>query len=159
MADFILGRLKFKWKGDWVTSTQYIIDDIVKYGGNTYVCIINHTADALFYTDLDSNAYWSLHTESFAYDSSNTATHSKIIINKIIRNHIKFKGLLISDDISMKSLKFSLEENAKKALKAGCNLILHCNGNIKEMNKLAKIVPKIDKFIQKKTSHFYNFLG
>jgi len=73
MADFILGRLKFKWKGDWVTSTQYIIDDIVKYGGNTYVCIINHTADALFYTDLDSNAYWSLHTESFAYDSSNTA--------------------------------------------------------------------------------------
>ena len=73
MADFILGRLKFKWKGDWVTSTQYIIDDIVKYGGNTYVCIINHTSDALFYTDLDSNAYWSLHTESFAYDSSNTA--------------------------------------------------------------------------------------
>ena len=93
------------------------------------------------------------------YDPSNTATHSKIIINKVIRNHIKFKGLLISDDISMKSLKFSLEENAKKALKAGCNLILHCNGNIKEMNKLAKIVPKIDKFIQKKTSHFYNFLG
>ena len=93
------------------------------------------------------------------YDPSNTATHSKIIINKVIRNHIKFKGLLISDDISMKSLKFSLEENAKKALKAGCNLILHCNGNIKEMNKLAKIVPKIDKFIQKKTSDFYNFLG
>jgi len=76
MADFILGRLKFKWKGDWVTSTQYIIDDIVKYGGNTYVCIINHTSDALFYTDLDSNAYWSLHTESFAYDSSNTAWQS-----------------------------------------------------------------------------------
>ena len=59
----------------------------------------------------------------------------------------------------MKSLKFSLEENAKKALKAGCNLILHCNANINEMHKLAKIVPKIDKFIQKKTSHFYNFLG
>ena len=76
MADFILGRLKFKWKGDWVTASQYIIDDIVKFGGNTYVCIINHTADALFYTDLDSNAYWSLHTESFAYDSSNTAWQS-----------------------------------------------------------------------------------
>ncbi len=92
-------------------------------------------------------------------DPNNTATHSKIIINKIIRNHIKFEGLLISDDISMKSLKFSLEENVKRALQAGCNLILHCNGNMKEMNKLSKIVPTIDKFIQKKTSHFYNFLG
>ena len=73
MADFILGRLKFKWKGDWVTATQYIIDDIIKYGGNTYVCIINHSSDADFYVDLDSNAYWSLHTESFAYDSASTA--------------------------------------------------------------------------------------
>ena len=73
MADFILGRLKFKWKGDWVTAPQYIIDDIIKYGGNTYVCIINHSSDADFYVDLDSNAYWSLHTESFAYDSASTA--------------------------------------------------------------------------------------
>ena len=72
MADFILGRLKFKWKGDWVTSTQYIIDDIVKYGANTYVCIVNHTSGT-FYTDLDSTSYWSLHTESFAYDSGSTA--------------------------------------------------------------------------------------
>ena len=38
MADFILGRLKFKWKGPWVTGTAYIIDDIVKYGANTYTC-------------------------------------------------------------------------------------------------------------------------
>ena len=93
------------------------------------------------------------------YDSDNTATHSKIIISKIIRKYIKFRGVLISDDISMKSLKFSLEENAIKALKAGCNLVLHCNGNIKEMNKIAKVVPKIDKFTEKKTSDFYNFLG
>ena len=93
------------------------------------------------------------------YDSRNTATHSKIVIKKIIRNHINFNGLLISDDISMKSLKYNLEENAIKALNAGCNLILHCNGNIKEMSKLIKVIPKIDKFTQKKTSHFYNFLG
>jgi len=43
-------------------------------------------------------------------------------------------------------------------LKAGCNLILHCNANIKEMKQLAKVVPKIDKFTQKKTSQFYKFL-
>ena len=93
------------------------------------------------------------------YDLFNTATHSKIIINKVIRNHINFKGLLISDDISMKSLKYKLEENAIKALQAGCNLVLHCNGNISEMSKLAKVIPKIDNFTQKKTSHFYKFLG
>ena len=93
------------------------------------------------------------------YDSYNTATHSKIIINEVIRNHMNFKGLLISDDISMKSLKYSLQENALKALHAGCNLVLHCNGNIKEMSKLIKVIPRIDKFTQKKTSQFYKFLG
>jgi len=94
-----------------------------------------------------------------AYDMYNTATHSKIIINKVIRNHINFKGLLISDDISMKSLKYKLEKNAINALQSGCNLVLHCNGNIREMSKLAKVIPKIDIFTQKKTSHFYKFLG
>ena len=93
------------------------------------------------------------------YDNKNTATHSKIIIDKVVRNHIKFKGLLISDDISMKSLKYRLEKNALKALESGCNLVLHCNGNISEMIILAKHIPKIDKFTQKKTSHFYKFLG
>ena len=94
-----------------------------------------------------------------AYDMYNTATHSKIIINKVIRNHINFKGLLISDDISMKSLKYKVEENAIRALHAGCNLVLHCNGNMNEMIKLSKVIPKIDNFTQKKTSHFYKFLG
>ncbi len=93
------------------------------------------------------------------YDSYNTATHSKKIINKIIRNHIKFKGILISDDISMKSLTHKLEINALKALKSGCNLVLHCNGNLKEMNRLYKVIPKIDIYTKKKTSQFYKFLG
>ena len=93
------------------------------------------------------------------YDPVFTATHSKIVINDVIRKHIGFKGLLISDDISMKALKYGLKDNAIKALDAGCNLILHCNGNIKEVSKLVKIIPTIDKFTQKKTSHFYKFLG
>ncbi|BCU95225.1 MAG: hypothetical protein CM15mV8_0690 [Caudoviricetes sp.] len=54
MGDFKLGRLKFKWRviGQLV---QYVIDDIVKYGGNTYVCIQNHTSpnnENIFYTSL-----------------------------------------------------------------------------------------------------------
>ena len=99
------------------------------------------------------------HAIYLSYDKKNTATHSKVIIDKVIRNHIKFKGILVSDDISMKSLKYKLEENALKAYKAGCNLVLHCNGNLNEMKKLSKVVPEIDNFILKKTSDFYKFLG
>jgi len=92
------------------------------------------------------------------YDSIHAATHSKIVINDVIRKYIGFKGILISDDISMKALKYGLKNNVIKALDAGCNLILHCNGNIKEATKLVKIIPTIDKFTEKKTSHFYKFL-
>ena len=66
MADFRLGRLKFKWRGDWAASTAYVIDDIVKYGANSYVCVVNHTSAASqtqFYSnDLSANR-WELHTE------------------------------------------------------------------------------------------------
>ena len=94
-----------------------------------------------------------------SYDQKNVCTHSDIIINNLIRKKIKFKGIIISDDISMKALKFNLIKNTIKALDAGCNLILHCNGNIKEMKLLSKVIPNIDKFTQKKTSQFYKFLG
>ena len=78
-------------------------------------------------------------------------THSTKII-KLIRNKIGFKNLIITDDLSMKALKYSLKENVKKSFNAGCNLALHCNGNLKEMLIVAKNSPKIDKFIIKKTS-------
>ena len=44
MADFRLGRLKFNWRGDWTGNTAYVIDDIVKFGANAYVCVTNHTS-------------------------------------------------------------------------------------------------------------------
>jgi len=94
-----------------------------------------------------------------SYDKKYVCTHSKIIIDEVIRKLINFKGIIISDDISMGALKFNLKTNAIRALDAGCNLILHCNGNINEMSKLAKIIPTINKFTQKKTEQFYKFLG
>ena len=90
-------------------------------------------------------------------DSNNTVTHSKKLI-KLIRNEIKFKDLLISDDLSMKSLKGTLKKNTIKTFKAGCNLALHCNGNFKEMKIVGENSPLIDKFIIKKTSQFYKIL-
>ena len=107
----------------------------------------------------DSMFAMTAHIIYSSYDKFNTATHSKKIISNVIRGDINFKGILISDDISMKSLKYGLANNAVKALDAGCNLVLHCNGNIKEMWKLSKVIPNIDIFTQKKTSQFYKFLG
>ena len=91
-------------------------------------------------------------------DKKNVATFSKKIISEIIRKKIGFKGILISDDISIKALRYDLVTNAKKSLLAGCNLVLYCAGNYKDSYKLLKEVPFIDKFTAKKTSEFYKFL-
>ena len=91
-------------------------------------------------------------------DKKNVATFSKKIIKKIIRKKIGFKGILMSDDISMKALKYDLVTNAKKSLEAGCNLVLYCAGNIKDNLKLIKSVPYIDNFTSKKTSEIYKIL-
>ena len=91
-------------------------------------------------------------------DSKNTVTHSKKMIS-LIRNRIGFKNILISDDLSMKSLKGDINENTIKAFKAGCNLALHCNANLKEMKIVAKNSPLISNYIIKKTSQFYKIIS
>jgi beta-N-acetylhexosaminidase len=91
-------------------------------------------------------------------DPLNTATHSKTIIN-IIRKKIGFKNILISDDLSMKSLKYDLSTNTIKSFEAGCNLALHCNGNFNEMKVVAENSPLVNNFIIKKTSLFYKNLS
>ena len=91
-------------------------------------------------------------------DPINTATHSKKII-KIIRNKILYKNIIISDDISMKALKFTTAINTEKAFKAGCNLVLHCNARMSEMTIVAKNSPKVDSFLLKKTLEFYKLVA
>ena len=83
-------------------------------------------------------------------------------LKKSLKNYkkkLKFKGILLSDDISMKALKFDLVTNAKKSIDAGCNLVLYCAGNTRDNFKLIKSLPYIDKFTSKKTSEFFKFLG
>ena len=91
-------------------------------------------------------------------DNVENATHSKRIIN-LIRNKIGFKNIIITDDLSMKALKNPLEKNVKKSFKAGCNLVLHCNGNLKQMQIVARNSPKIDNFILKKTSQLIDIIS
>ena len=91
-------------------------------------------------------------------DKHNTVTHSKKVI-QYIRKKIGFKNILISDDLSMKSLKEDMKTKTIKAFKAGCNIVLHCNGNQKEMMIVANNTPLISNFIIKKTSQFYKILS
>jgi len=53
MAEFKLGRIKFVWKNEWNSSTTYIKDDVIKYGGKTYMCVLGHTSSPNFNTDLN----------------------------------------------------------------------------------------------------------
>ena len=55
MADFVLGRIKFVWKGAWAATTSYIADDVVRYGGNAFIALANHTSSATFEADLSAN--------------------------------------------------------------------------------------------------------
>ena len=91
-------------------------------------------------------------------DPFNVCTFSKKIISEIIRKKLGYSGILMSDDISMKALKYDLITNAKKSLAAGCNLVLYCAGDINDNFKLIKSVPYIDKFTSKKTSEIYKIL-
>jgi len=54
MADFKLGRIKFVWKNAWTIGTTYYVDDVVRVGGKTFICVIGHTAANDFYTDLNN---------------------------------------------------------------------------------------------------------
>ena len=114
--------------------------------------------DFSLFKNLSSNFMMTAHILYKNIDSKNLATFSNNIINQIIRKKLNFKGILISDDISMKALSKNLSINANKALNAGCNLVLYCGGNIKESSKLLKNLRTIDEFTQKKTYQFYNFL-
>jgi hypothetical protein len=61
MAEFKLGRIRFVWKGAWISGTTYYKDDVVRFGGKTYLCQIGHTANIDFNTDLDiSPTKWNL---------------------------------------------------------------------------------------------------
>ena len=71
------------------------------------------------------------------------ATLSPDVIGGVIRNTIGFEGLLITDDIGMGALSGNLGERAAMALEAGCDVILHCSGDLSEMEEVASAVPSM----------------
>lgn len=81
------------------------------------------------------------HVVYTAIDSAAPATTSRKVIQEVIRGSIGYDGLLMSDDLSMKALSGSMAERTAASLAAGCDLVLHCNGEMGEMTEVAHAVP------------------
>ncbi len=81
------------------------------------------------------------HVVFTAFDPAAPATSSATIVDKVIRQAIGFRGLLMSDDVSMGALSGSLGERTKAAIAAGCDMVLHCNGKMEEMAAVAGQAP------------------
>jgi beta-N-acetylhexosaminidase len=77
------------------------------------------------------------HVVYTAIDKTAPATLSKKVISTIIRKQIGFRGLLMTDDLSMKALSGSYAEKTRRALDAGCDIVLHCNGEMAQMEEVA----------------------
>jgi hypothetical protein len=82
MAEFKLGRLKFWWKGEWQTGHAYVKDDVVRFGGKSYVCIGSHNSginDESFYTALETAPFkWELMTDGIQWQGEwTTGTYYK----------------------------------------------------------------------------------
>ena len=78
-----------------------------------------------------------------AIDPIAPATTSVTLVRDVIRGLLQFRGLLMSDDISMGALSGSIEARSRAAIAAGCDLVLHCNGKLDEMQAVASAVPMV----------------
>jgi beta-N-acetylhexosaminidase len=105
--------------------------------------VVEASRSALYDTDIRPfhalrHAPWAMtaHILYRALDEAQPATTSPFILQTVIRQHIGFKGILVSDDLGMNALRGTLPERAHAALTAGCDLALHCSGILEETASL-----------------------
>ncbi len=89
----------------------------------------------------DAPAAMTAHVVYTAIDAGNPATTSPRVISEFIRGEIGFDGLLMSDDLSMKALSGDFAKRTRSSLAAGCDMVLHCNGDMAEMKPIAQAAP------------------
>lgn len=82
------------------------------------------------------------HVVFTAVDPKRPATTSRKAV-KTMRRELGFGGLILTDDLSMQALQGDLGERAEAALKAGCDVVLHCNGDMAEMRRVAEATPRL----------------
>jgi beta-N-acetylhexosaminidase len=83
------------------------------------------------------------HVVFSAIDPVAPATTSVTMVRQVIRGNIGFQGLLMSDDVSMNALSGTIAERSRAALAAGCDVVLHCNGDLREMAAVAGEAPEL----------------
>ena len=108
------------------------------------------TADDLDTTDFapfralaDLPLAMTAHVVFAAYDADRPATQSPAMID-VIRNRIGFAGLLMTDDLNMQALSGTLAERTAAARAAGCDIALHCKGDLAEMQAVAAAAGRLD---------------
>ncbi len=84
------------------------------------------------------------HVVYTAFDPEAPATLSKRVVGEVIRGQIGFEGILMSDDISMKALSGEIGARTAQAFDAGCDIVLHCNGDMEEMKAAAAATADLD---------------
>lgn len=98
----------------------------------------------------DLPAAMTAHCVYAVVDPDQPCTTSPLVINSIIRGLIGFDGLLISDDLSMKALRGDLSARTQACLGAGCDIVLHCNGDLDEMREVAAgLRPLADRALER----------
>jgi len=99
--------------------------------------VLEHTDFAPFRALADAPMAMTAHVTFTDIDPEDCVTLSHRAISTVIRGRIGFDGLLMSDDLSMKALGGAFEARARRALEAGCDVVLHCNGDLGEMASVA----------------------
>jgi beta-N-acetylhexosaminidase len=83
------------------------------------------------------------HVVYTALDPERPATTSRIVMDEVIRGHLGYDGLVMTDDLSMHALSGSFRDRTEAAFSAGCDMALHCNGSIDEMTGVAEAAPSL----------------
>lgn len=104
---------------------------------------LERTDFAPFRANADLPVAMTAHVVFTAIDPARPATLSPVVVSEVIRGHIGFDGLLMSDDLSMKALSGSFREKTEALFAAGVDLALHCNGDLVEAGEVAAAAPEL----------------
>ena len=83
------------------------------------------------------------HVVYTAIDAKHPATTSRKVMRRIIRGEIGYDGLVMSDDLSMQALAGSFAQRTQASFAAGCDIVLHCNGDMAEMQAICESTPEL----------------
>jgi beta-N-acetylhexosaminidase len=147
-ADLVIGDRAYGDTADKVAAIARAVADGLQAGGvlpvlDTDRATLVATDFAAFRPLSDLPLGMTAHIVYSAIDPIAPATTSVTLVRDVIRGLLQFCGLLMSDDISMGALSGPIEVRSRAAIAAGCDLVLHCNGKLDEMQAVASAVPML----------------